>query len=140
VLCAIDFSPASLRALEYAMSCVREDHGRLTLLHVIDALEAEPLADPPGRGLEYREQLFARARRRLEALLPVGVHRWCRPAIAVREGRPSGAILRVARETGAHTIALGITGRGTVDLALFGSTANRVIRGAECPVLTLRWH
>jgi nucleotide-binding universal stress UspA family protein len=46
-------------------------------------------------------------------------------------------VLRVAGEQQADLIVLGVQGRGAIDLTLFGSTAQRVVREATCPVLSV---
>jgi len=56
----------------------------------------------------------------------------------VTQGKPSAEIVRVAREEAADMIVLGTHGAGILDKALFGSTTERVVRKAPCPVLTCR--
>jgi universal stress protein A len=53
-------------------------------------------------------------------------------------GIPYEEILRKAEETGASLIVLGTHGRTGIDHLIFGSTAERVVRSAACPVLTIR--
>ena len=53
-------------------------------------------------------------------------------------GKAYAEILRVAQDQGGGLLVLGARGRGAVDLALFGSTTNQVVRGAACPVLSVR--
>jgi universal stress protein A len=78
------------------------------------------------------------AAKRLPELLPADVAEPSRPDLLVRVGRPSREILAVARETDTRLITLGVTGRSSLDLALFGSTTNEVIRNAPCAVMTVR--
>ena len=54
------------------------------------------------------------------------------------QGRPSSEILRIAKEETVDLIVLGTHGKGVLDQALFGSTTERVVRNAPCPVLTVR--
>ena len=56
----------------------------------------------------------------------------------VTQGKPSAEIVRVAREENVDMIVLGTHGAGLLDKALFGSTTERVVRKAPCPVLTCR--
>jgi nucleotide-binding universal stress UspA family protein len=58
--------------------------------------------------------------------------------VQVTAGKPYREIVRVAKDTDANLIVMGVHGRGVIDRWLFGSTANHVIRQATCPVLTLR--
>jgi nucleotide-binding universal stress UspA family protein len=53
-------------------------------------------------------------------------------------GKPPGEILRVASDCQAELIVMGVQGRGAADLMFVGSTTQRVVREATCPVLTLR--
>jgi nucleotide-binding universal stress UspA family protein len=56
----------------------------------------------------------------------------------VTSGKPHHEVLRIAAEQRSDLIVLGIHGRSPVDRMLFGSTAEPVVRRAECPVLTVR--
>lgn len=53
-------------------------------------------------------------------------------------GRPHEQIVSTADERQADLIVMGVRGRGAVDMTLFGSTTNQVVRRARCPVLTVR--
>ena len=57
---------------------------------------------------------------------------------AVTQGKPSAEIVRMAQEEGVDMIVLGTHGKGMLDKAIFGSTTERVVRRAPCPVLTCR--
>jgi len=56
----------------------------------------------------------------------------------ISHGKSYVEILRVAAEDRADLVVMGIHGRNALDLMLFGSTTNQVVRRATCPVLTLR--
>ena len=60
------------------------------------------------------------------------------PVPRLRHGKSYVEILRVASEQRADLIVMGVHGRNGLDMALFGSTTNQVVRQATCPVLTLR--
>ena len=62
---------------------------------------------------------------------------YCTVAALVSEGKPARAILHVAEEEQADLIVMGVQGRGTVELMVFGSNTHAVIRGAGCPVLVV---
>jgi nucleotide-binding universal stress UspA family protein len=140
ILCGMDFSDASLTALEYAMSLAEEAGSRLTVVHSVPwELEDEAeLQSPPVA--EYRQLREAAARKRLDALIPESVKEVCEVETIVVVGKPWRELDRLARDTVADLIVLGVHGRGVVDLALFGSTTHQVIRHAPCPVLTVRAH
>lgn len=138
ILCATDFSPSSQRALSYAISLAGEAGGSLTLVHAVEAFAEEPLSRPSFDVPEYRTALEAAARERLAQLVPEDVRAWCECETIVRTGKAYREILDVARERQIDLIVLGVRGRNPMDLALFGSTTNHVVRAADCPVLTVR--
>jgi nucleotide-binding universal stress UspA family protein len=75
---------------------------------------------------------------RLHALVPQNVGQACRPQVRVLRGKPYREILGIATKDQADLIVMGAHGRNALDLMLFGSTTNQVVRRASCPVLTLR--
>jgi nucleotide-binding universal stress UspA family protein len=140
ILCPVDFSDASLHALAYAMSLAEESDARLTLLHAVEVppeLYEIPLT-PTFNTETIRHATEAERLRRLNALVPDAVRQFCSVDTTVIEGRASRAILRAATERHADLIVMGVQGRGAIDLMVFGSNTQYVIRGAECPVLTVR--
>jgi nucleotide-binding universal stress UspA family protein len=138
ILCAVDFSPCSRRAVSYALSLAEEAGGALTLLHVIEGFDDEPPATSHFNVPEYRLHLERSSVERLSELVPPETRAWCNCRTIVRGGKAHREILQFAKTEGADLIVLGVRGRGAVDLALFGSTTNQVVRGADCPVLTVR--
>jgi len=138
ILCPTDFSPSSGRALEYAASLAQEAHARLTVLHVLEL--APDLSEYPYAGLaaEYRDARFQQARATLSKAVAAVVPATCPVEELVLVGKGYREILRVAADQAADLIAMGVQGRGAVDLMFFGSTANHVVRQATCPVLTLK--
>jgi nucleotide-binding universal stress UspA family protein len=74
---------------------------------------------------------------RLRALIPEHAREYCTVRTAVLEGGAARQILRLAAEQDAELIVLGVHGRTTFDLAVFGSTSKDVIRQAQCPVLVV---
>jgi nucleotide-binding universal stress UspA family protein len=145
VLCPVDFSDPSLTALDAASSLVRSFGAALTLLHVVEWPWHEPpapaagdLPEPQASALaDYRQYVEKSALMRLETLaeraglVPT-------PSFSIVHGRSYVEILRTAARIRADLIVIGLHGRNVVDLTLFGSTTNHVIREATCPVLTLR--
>jgi nucleotide-binding universal stress UspA family protein len=87
------------------------------------------------RALEFAQE--AEYLRRLRALVPAGARMYCTVATRVNEGKPAREIERVAVEERADLIVMGVHGRGAVDLMVFGSNTNAVIRNAACPVLVV---
>jgi nucleotide-binding universal stress UspA family protein len=139
IVCPVDFSPASLKALRYALSLAQESGKRLTLLHVFDWDADRPM--PVGLGPEFASMLRRReteAVDELRALVSPEAREWCDCRELTAIGRPYEEILRVGRETGADLIVMGVHGRSAVELSFFGSTTNQIVRHATCPVMTIR--
>ena len=140
ILCPIDFSDSSLRALEYALHLAQESDGHLTLQHVIELppeLREVP-ASPDFNVDAVRAAAEAEVLRRLRALVPASARTYCKVHTTVSEGKAHREVLRAAAELGADLIVMGVLGRGAVDLMMFGSNTSSVVRGATCPVLTVR--
>jgi nucleotide-binding universal stress UspA family protein len=138
ILVPTDFSESARHALLYGASFAREYEGELLLLHVVENLTVGYASDLfPVPMAEVFDEISGYAKTEL-AKLAAEVRE---KGIAVRElvvqGKPSAEIVRVAREETADMIVLGTHGKGMLDKALFGSTAERVIRRAPCPVLTV---
>lgn len=146
ILCAIDFSDSSLSALEWAWSLAEEAGATVSLLHVIEWPWDEPPAPPfeklPGAEartlMEYRHAAEASSQKLLESLVPDNLQHRCPSAPLVRHGKAHREVLAAATETRADLIVMGVHGRNAVDMTLFGSTTNQVVRRASCPVLTVR--
>jgi nucleotide-binding universal stress UspA family protein len=141
IICPIDFSEASMLALEYALSMARESDGHLTVLHVAP-LSLEPpmfeVADPEMSIAEFRRRTTADLEARLRATVPADAGDYCQIDTMMTSGHAGKEVVRVAGEGHSDLIVMGVRGRGAVDLALFGSTAQHVVRAASCPVLTIR--
>jgi nucleotide-binding universal stress UspA family protein len=143
ILCPVDFSRSSLRALEHAVSLAQETEGQLVVLHV-SAHElgqtgdgASVIPDPDmtiADSLKEREDAI---RRRLQECI-AGVTEFCSVETMMTHGKPWREILRIAAERQSQLIVMGVQGRGAAGLLFFGSTTQHVVRQAACPVLTLR--
>jgi nucleotide-binding universal stress UspA family protein len=139
ILCPVDFSPSSLQGVGFALDLVRQADGRVTLLSVLEWLaEEEPRSLAHFNVPEFRSHMARDTEDQLRAL--VADEPQTRSAIdtLVVFGRAHRQILRVAEEQSADLIVMGAQGRGGMSLALFGSTTQQVVRGATCPVLTVR--
>jgi nucleotide-binding universal stress UspA family protein len=137
VLCSVDFSEGSLRALEYAVTLAEEGDAQLTVLHVIEVppeLRENPLAE--GFDVDrVRAEAEARSLQHLRELIPQDARTYSTVETDVREGAAYWEILKVAAERSVDLIVMGVQGRGALDLLLFGSNTARVSRTATCPVL-----
>jgi nucleotide-binding universal stress UspA family protein len=140
ILCPIEFSDASTRALEYALTLAEETGARLILLHVVELLvDAAQLRELSNFSVpEYQRYLEEDARTRLRSAVPEDARTWCTPEERVLSGKAYSVILDVAEREKAEVIVMGVHGKGALSRRLFGSTTHHVIREARCPVLTLR--
>jgi nucleotide-binding universal stress UspA family protein len=137
ILCPVDFSDSSRSALDVALSLAREGDADLTILHVLEWPDALP-PNPPVPTLEYRDAAERGVTAMLAQLVPDADRQRCHPTIRIGEGKAYREILQVATDGPADLIVMGVHGRNPLDLMLFGSTTNQVVRRATCPVLTLR--
>jgi len=139
ILCPIDFSSAALEAFGFALDLARRSDASIVLVHAIEFLaEEEPREYAHFNVPEFRSYLLEDARQRLESLISgePRLNRGVRTVVVV--GRAHHGILHIAADEGADLIVMGAQGRGGAALALFGSTTQQVVRGATCPVLTVR--
>jgi nucleotide-binding universal stress UspA family protein len=135
ILWATDFSAPGTAALTYAVSFARLDRSRLILVHVTSHA---PESGEPGSPPDLATELQERAREWLRKAVSEDVRALCTVEELVTAGKPHREIARLARERGAELIAMGAQGADALDLMIFGSTAQRVVGTAPCPVLTAR--
>jgi nucleotide-binding universal stress UspA family protein len=139
IVVAVDFSAAADRALAHAVALAERAGSRLTLVHVV----ASPYSTTVPRylhrfaGVEYWDLLARDAWRRLQET----VLRYSGTGVSIRArvvgGDPPSAIARVAAETEADVIVLGVSRRGALARRVFGATAARVMRIASQPVFAV---
>lgn len=132
ILVTTDFSEASEQALDTAALLARRDAARLVLAYVA-VEEAEPMITDPSPeavAVRARTQLRALAERRLAGLDP--------ELAVVTASSAAQGICDHARAIGADLVVLSTHGRTGLAHALIGSVAERVVRLAPCPVLTVR--
>jgi nucleotide-binding universal stress UspA family protein len=136
IVCPVDFSDCSRRALEHAVALARASYAGLTVLHVYSGLSVEDL-------LPLSNEVVARAvdpdvlRRELEAFvhsvacgLPIATH-------LTRADDVAGAIADAAATHAADLLVIGSRGRGRLERLLVGSTTERVVAKAACSVLVV---
>jgi nucleotide-binding universal stress UspA family protein len=136
IACAIDFSTASLYALDIAAALAEKSGARLTAVHVVETgggvLEVAGADASP-----YRTTRVELAQASLAAAISPGVRAVCDVDELLAVGKPYREILRVVAEQQADLLVLGTHGVGTNDPTVFGATAQHVIRQAPCPVLAV---
>jgi nucleotide-binding universal stress UspA family protein len=137
ILVPLDFSRASMDALKYATALAKKFAAEIHLVHVTAPDEAAEVAGAShilrqtGEALEFaREKLAQTHEKRLASFWPENSH--------VRSGQPYRQICDLAREIEADLIVLATRGHTGLKRVLLGSTAERVVRFATCPVLVVR--
>jgi nucleotide-binding universal stress UspA family protein len=135
IVAAVDGSPCALWAVAAATRLCEATSGRLLLVHAIDPLAGTwtdlPL-DPPDRMDERRE-----AGAKLLATIKQSVSPDLRCDVQLVDGDPAEAIVATARRWGADLIAVGTHGRNRFTRFLVGSTADEIVRLANCPVIVV---
>ena len=135
ILCPVDFSEHSIRALEYAVNLAEEGDAELRVLHVVsvpgDLKELEPSFE------NLRGKIEADRLRRLDDLVPADAASYCTVQTAIGHGTVHQEILAAATQQPADLIVMGAQGRSGLDTAILGSNTARVARGAVCPVLVV---
>ncbi len=144
VLVPVDFSEHSIHAVDYAIRLARVFHSRVVLVHVYH-FPVELLTDWSAYGTlagsaeileglrkDREEQMAALAREKAGAGVPIEAR--------VLEGTPFSEICKAARAEGANLVVMGTRGLTGLKHVLIGSTAERVVRKAPCPVLVLKPH
>jgi nucleotide-binding universal stress UspA family protein len=139
LLLPTDFSESARHALNYGISFAREYEAELQLLHVVENLTVGYASDLfPVPMAEVFQEISGYAKAELAKLGAEARAKNVDVAEHVVQGKPSAEIIRFARENEVDMIVLGTHGKGMLDQALFGSTTERVVRRAPCPVLTVR--
>ena len=139
ILTAIDFSESSDFAFEYALTLAKQFQAELTIMHVInEPVDLRGFYVPHISFEQLEKEIEEGAEKMMEKFCQTKMGDFTRYTTAVVAGIPYEEILRKAAETGASLIVLGTHGRTGIDHLIFGSTAERVVRSATCPVLTIR--
>ena len=142
VLVATDFSAVAETALVYGRQLARTFGAQLQVLHVVDDFSRYNYAD--GAGLlpptAFRDEVERDGRKKLEALMREDDRRELGGVTVLRQAHNTAkAIAQYANDAAIDIIVIGATGRGALDRMLMGSVADKVIRQAPCPVLTVHY-
>ena len=130
ILCPVDFSQPGRYAFDYACAVARKHGAALELLHVVEASA-------------YAEDAMPAGQPSCEESLQMKLREWaeqagCPATTRLVAGVPCIEIISRANETQADMIVIGTHGRTGMKHLLIGSVAERVVRTASCPVLTVR--
>ena len=133
ILFVTDFSEPARNAQRYAIALAEQFAAELYAFHSVSDEVLVPAPEMAGRWLEDEME---RARRQLATDL--GTARAAKPAIMeVRQGNAVQEIIRYAAEHSVDLIVIGTHGRTGLSRMLLGSIAEKVVRLATCPVLTV---
>ena len=137
ILVGCDFSADSDLAVQYGISLAQEFQTELYLAHVLEPTvykdmltQAVVVPDPEG----LRDELT----RKLEGMVPEEAKQWCTPETLLLAGHPSDELTKYAVVNKMDLIVLGVRGHSVMESLLVGSTTDRVVRQAPCPVLSVR--
>jgi len=140
VLVATDFGEPSDAALLYGRDLARSFGARLTIFHVVDDLTTRYSVDMyPAGFADMQRDLEQEARTRLNEVVTDEDREQLGARVAVYTSNAvAPTIVGYAKDTAADLIVLGTHGRGAVSHLFMGSVAEKVVRTAPCPVLTVR--
>lgn len=139
ILHASDFSRASRPAFRVARDLARAFKAQLILFHALPAAAVMMGGEYVPQALLERMQAESRrhAQRRLDGLARTARRARLRVSTLLAEGAAPEAIVKAARTRRAGLIVIGTQGRTGLARMLLGSVAERVVRTAACPVLTV---
>ena len=132
VLVAIDFDEASDAALAYARTLARTFGARLHVLHVMGNPFLRPTANDP------RDIESGIARTMADRLTDEERHTLRAVSVLRKSETPADEVVKYAEDEAIDLIVIGTHGRSGVAHLLMGSVAEKVVRSAPCPVLTVR--
>ena len=138
ILCAIDFSETSNKAVEHAYALAEKHGASLVLMH---AWQLPAYALPEGAVLAS-PQYIGEIQKELQKSVDAAVAKLAGGAVSVSgklgEGPAHLEVIRIAVEVNADLVVIGTHGRTGLSHVLLGSTAERVVRTCPVPVLTVR--
>ncbi|SJZ38256.1 universal stress protein A [Trichlorobacter thiogenes] len=139
ILLAIDFSDYSEVACEYALTLAKSFNSSLLVLHVInEPVDLRGFYVPHISFEQLEQEIETGAVKMLETFCTENIKEFSAFETSVVAGVPYEEIIRVATEQEISLIVIGTHGRTGLDHLIFGSTAERVVRSAPCPVMTIR--
>lgn len=140
ILFPTDFSENAQAAQKYACALAEQFQAELHLLHVM--VDPAIVIPEPGTFFPIPDTFLAELKERTEKALDGALDaKWCAGKTVqrvIRRGTPFVEIVRYAKDVDADLIVIGTHGRGGLAHVLLGSVAEKVVRKAPCPVLTVR--
>jgi nucleotide-binding universal stress UspA family protein len=139
ILAPTDFSAHSKQALAYALGLAKHFGAKLSILHVVE-IPPYPVEGyaPPSLAATFLDDLERQAREELAQLLPEAAAEKVEVVRLVTVGSPYRKILEAAEGEHVDLLVMATIGRTGISRLVMGSVAERVVRHATCPVLTIR--
>ncbi len=140
ILCPIDFSEHSLKALKNATEMADKFHAELILMNVIAPFPVLPATPHPvGFNVQsYEDELEENSLDNLTEIVDKNVPENIDTSTVVKKGDAATQIIKFADENDINLIVLSTHGTGALKHLIFGSVAEKVLRHSNCPVLTVR--
>lgn len=140
LLVPIDFSANSKNALLYSSALAQPFDAELHLLYVIEPIIYSPDFSMGQIALPSIDthEMEVRSREEMQKLVKTQLPDSIRSKITVRIGKPFSEIIDYAKQEDIDVIVISSHGHSSVEHILFGSTSEKVVKKAPCPVLTLR--
>ncbi len=139
ILVGCDFSPDSELTFQYGVSLAQEFQSEVHLAHVIEPTAYKDLLRAPMEQTEgFEQDLRKKLNEKLAEMIPEEVHNWCTSKTILLAGQPHEELIKYAVVNDVDLIVLGVRGHGLVETLFVGSTTDRVVRKAPCPVLSVR--
>jgi nucleotide-binding universal stress UspA family protein len=142
ILCPVDFSDFSKRAVDHAIAIARRYESKVTVLHVCPAVPAFAYAAgmPPVESIVLTDADRGRLRSELQAFADCDAKSGVPIDFVVLQGDALREILDEAASVKADLIAVGTHGRSGFERLFLGSVTEKLLRKADCPVLTVPPH
>jgi len=138
ILCPTDFSEPSYEAIKTAGELAFHFGSELYLLHVVSPVPVIPMGGGAVFNVPlYEQELEVFSKRSLEEIINQMEWRDMKVRLIVLRGNPPDEIVRIAEEEMVELIVIATRGRTGFDRIIFGSVAEKVVRLAPCPVLTI---
>ncbi len=145
ILCPVDFSEPSESALSTAVDLAEHYSAEVVLMHAVNDIDPMP---SPSYTLtpqmveqipQLMEQMQENARQALQNLIDQYIGRRVPADVLVTTGPPAHSIVNAVDELNADLIVIATHGRSGIRGFFFGSVAEKVVRTADCPVLTVKF-
>lgn len=138
ILVPIDFSDYSRKALQYAKEFALTFRAKMYLVYVFRPIFEDIEVGVINESIQFNNEIEEYAEKKLLALIDEEIGTEVQAETVIRMGRPFLEINKAAEEFDIDLIIISTHGHTGVQHLLFGSTAEKVVRKAPCPVLSLR--